>query len=812
MVRIVKKAKINSLAKKVSSVLGSVPKKASAMPATKVVQWLLFILLSLLTTAIISYRVGKMPTNIKVSQIAPYDIKADHDYEIVDEEATAKFKAEALQNVKMTYTFDSYLGNGISERVKAAFDEIHRLFKEYSVTATVKEGKDFTYKDLSAEQRSDLRKTWDGMVGVEIGDKDWKFLITNEFSDEILQKMSEAINSIMSNPIISDRETVLEEKEKGIAVRILHPAGSEEKSLEEDWDGVKIESTLNAEEMKKEVIGGKFLPENIRIDQYEDRVIVHMAASLLQSNMVFDAQETEVRRQNILHDIKNVVINIQAGESIIRGGSRYEPWHIKVLDGIRAEKLARSLPLEMVGSFFLIFTIYLVVYIFGRRYIRRFAPTKIDLVFMGALMLVMLLVLRIALFLTSAIYGISTTDIPSTALNYAIPMAAGAMLVRFIINSETAALFAIVLAAFAGIVVQGNVYFTAYILMGSLVAAVAISHADKRSAILQAGIVTGLINAVIVLSVHLINAASVVEPLSLNNILWYEASAFISGIGCSVFVLVMAPLSESLFGYTTDIKLLELANLNHPLLRELIIRAPGTYHHSHLVGILAETAAEAVGANPLLARVGAYYHDIGKIKKPQYFTENMPEELSIHDSLTPHMSSLIIGAHIKDGMELAKMYKLPEVITDMIPQHHGTKKISFFYQKAKDSIDPNLQKVEDKDFRYPGPKPRTREAAILMLADGSEAAVRSIKDKTPTRIQQVVEGIIDKSFTEGQLNECELTLKDLNEIAKSFTRILSSIYHQRVEYPKEALKRDESEISVFEEDEVDENSSDDEAS
>ena len=426
---------------------------------------------------------------------------------------------------------------------------------------------------------------------------------------------------------------------------------------------------------------------------------------------------------------------------------------------------------------------------------------------MGTLMLVMLLLLRISLFVSSGIYGIVATDLPKLALTYAIPMAAGAMLVRFIINSETAALFAIVLAAFCGIVVPGNIYYPAYVVLSSLVAAVAISHADKRSAIIQAGVITGLINAVIVLSVHLISAASVVEPLTLNSVMWYEITAFLIGIGCSVFVLVMAPLSESVFGYTTDIKLLELANLNHPLLRELIIRAPGTYHHSHLVGILAETAAEAVGANPLLARVGAYYHDIGKIKKPQYFTENMPEEVSSHETLTPHMSALIIGSHIKEGLELGKMYKLPQVILDMIPQHHGTKKIGFFYQKARDSIDPSLQKIEEKDFKYPGPKPQTREAAILMLADGAEAAVRSIKDKTPTRIQQVVESLIDKIFTEGQLNECELTLKDLNSIAKAFTRILSSIYHQRVEYPKETLERNDDEISVFEEDRGDENRS-----
>lgn len=790
--------KIKGLKDSISSWLGRMPEKAQTIPGTKAVQWLLFILLALLTTMLVSYRAGKIPSVIVAGQIAPYDIKADRDYKIIDEEATAKFKTEALQNAKSVYTFDPYLGHGVAERVKNTFKELRRLVKSYSVQFP-KRRRASIASQLSEEQMKNLKDTWSSMIGVVLPDKTWEYLVDIEFGESLQFKVTEAVIEIMTHPIIADHAALKADEEKGITVRVLPAAGETGDAEEEDWDAEKIAKSLTVDEMKKEVIKGKYISPDLSIDRYDDRIAIHIASELIQPNMVFDAQETEVRLGNIMKDIKKVVISVQAGESIIRGGSRYEPWHIKVLYGIRTEKEERSLPLEMVGSFLLIFTIYLVVYLFGRRYVRRFAPARIDMVFLGSLMLVMLLLLRVSMFIASGIYGVTMADIPRMALTYAIPMAAGAMMVRFIINSETAALFAVVLAAFSGIVMGGNVYFTAFTLMSSFVAAVAISHSDKRAAIFQAGIITGLINAVLVLSIHLINAASVIEPLTFNSIIWYALSAFVNGIGCSIFVLVMAPVSESVFGYTTDIKLLELANLNHPLLRELIIRAPGTYHHSHLVGILAETAAEAVGANPLLARVGAYYHDIGKIKKPQYFTENMHEGVSIHDSLSPHMSALIVGSHIKDGIELARMNKLPEVITGMIPQHHGTKKISFFYQKAKDATDPLLQKIEEKDFQYPGPKPQSREAAILMLADGAEAAVRSIKDKSPTKIQQIVENLVDKSFTEGQLSECELTLKDLNEIAKAFTRILSSIYHQRIEYPKETLEREKDEISVFEE-------------
>ena len=257
-----------------------------------------------------------------------------------------------------------------------------------------------------------------------------------------------------------------------------------------------------------------------------------------------------------------------------------------------------------------------------------------------------------------------------------------------------------------------------------------------------------------------------------------------------MLVFVFMPLVEWAFKYTSDIKLLELANLNHPLLKELIIRAPGTYHHSHIIGILGEAAAEAIGANALLVRVGAYYHDIGKIKKPSYYIENLQEGISPHEGLTPQMSALVVQAHVKEGISLAREYGLPQSIIDMIPQHHGTKKISFFYEKAKELEDPEVETVNEEAFRYPGPKPQSREAGILMLADSTEATVRSLQEKSAARIQQTVATVINRSFAEAQLDECDLTLRDLNEIGKAFVRILLGLYHQRIEYPQVESKEE----------------------
>jgi putative nucleotidyltransferase with HDIG domain len=264
--------------------------------------------------------------------------------------------------------------------------------------------------------------------------------------------------------------------------------------------------------------------------------------------------------------------------------------------------------------------------------------------------------------------------------------------------------------------------------------------------------------------------------------------ALVGGIISAGFVSGFIPVIETLFHYTTDIKLLELANLNSPLLRDLMIKAPGTYHHSVVVGNLVEAAAESINANPLLARVSAYYHDIGKASKPLYFIENQGGEENRHDKLTPSMSALILISHIKEGSELAREKHLGQPIIDIIRQHHGTGLIKFFYERAKAQAESSGVTVEEKDFRYPGPKPQTREAGIVMLADCVEAASRTLVNPTPDRIQGMVQNIINRIFTDGQLDECELTLKNLHEIARSFNRILNGIFHHRIDYPEPVHK------------------------
>ncbi len=231
--------------------------------------------------------------------------------------------------------------------------------------------------------------------------------------------------------------------------------------------------------------------------------------------------------------------------------------------------------------------------------------------------------------------------------------------------------------------------------------------------------------------------------------------------------------------------------MNNPLLRELMVQAPGTYHHSVIVGNLAEAAAEAIHANPLIARVGAYYHDIGKIRKPLYFIENAGCQENRHDKLSPSMSALILVAHVKDGVEMARAARLGEPIEEIIRQHHGTSLIKFFFEKAKKKEEEGEYQVDERDYRYPGPRPQSREAALIMLADAVEAASRTLVDPTPARIKGMVQKLISNIFIDGQLDNCELTLKDLHLIARSFNLILAGMFHQRIDYPEPVFKEKE---------------------
>jgi len=436
-------------------------------------------------------------------------------------------------------------------------------------------------------------------------------------------------------------------------------------------------------------------------------------------------------------------------------------------------------PSFFMGCLLIALTLYFIFFKDIRRYKPVFMNERKMVYLLGMLLVSTLLVGKSFDYLTSSLNrGFGFTD--SIASMFGTPIPVGAMLVALIFDFHTALIFALVISLLTGISFH-DPYLAVYVYIGSLTAAFSVMRCKKRSALIKGGLHVSLVSIVV---------AGMVLLLTSNLFTAAAPAAFLfaamSGFFVIAIVSISLPVIEYIFGISTDISLLELLDLDQPLMRNMMISAPGTYHHSFIVGNLAEAAAEGVGANPLLARVSSYFHDIGKMRMPEYFIENQQSGDSKHERLAPHMSSIILISHVKEGVELARQYKLPQVVIDIIQQHHGTRMMAYFYQKARDQA--GRAPVNDEDYRYPGPKPRTRVAALVMMADAIEASARALTDPTPARISALVEKIINEIFIDGQIAECELTLKDISEIKRRFTHVLISIFHRRIEYPDPEIR------------------------
>jgi putative nucleotidyltransferase with HDIG domain len=442
---------------------------------------------------------------------------------------------------------------------------------------------------------------------------------------------------------------------------------------------------------------------------------------------------------------------------------------------ISALSIQEKLDIEqLLGGFLIASVLLFILY----KDIMRYKPAYIKNYNMLLLLCLMIVfTLSVGRFFNYLLYSFSkgTGFIPIEGAIFGMPLPVGAMLVTLLFDFHTAITFSFTVSILTGLWLHDASYVI-YAFVGSLTAAFSVIRCKKRSALLWGGFSVALVNAFTVIILFLFDG-----ELFTAKTLSSMGFAVLAGISVSAIASLLLPLLEYTFNVTTDISLLELLDLNQPVIRNLMITSPGTYHHSVIVGNLVESAAEAVGVNPLLARVSSYYHDIGKVKMPDYFIENQTGPVSKHNGLTPHMSSMIIINHVKEGVEIAKQHKLPQPIIDIIQQHHGTCLITYFYQKAKEQEAGALPSEED--YRYPGPKPQTRVAALIMMADAVEAASRVLTDPTPSRIASLVDRIINHIFLDGQLNECELTLRDIQEIKKCFTFILTGIFHKRIEYP-----------------------------
>jgi putative nucleotidyltransferase with HDIG domain len=390
--------------------------------------------------------------------------------------------------------------------------------------------------------------------------------------------------------------------------------------------------------------------------------------------------------------------------------------------------------------------------------------------------------LLIALLVVAVAIALKVTG-DRSVLPYVVPTAAAGLLLAVLLDAGAALMVTAMLALMAGAIV-GSVEFAAYVLLGGAAGIIVVRRGERLSHFAQAAA------AIVAVDVAVIGIFTLLGDRDITGLLELTGASLASGAGSALAAVGSFLLVGNLFGITTSFQLLELANPSQPLLRRLLLEAPGTYHHSLMVGNLAERAAEAIGADPLVARVAAYYHDIGKLANPLAYIENQTGE-NVHDELTPEQSVALLKAHVANGIDLAYQYKLPKPIIAFIPQHHGTALMSYFYHRAKEQAGSG-GKVDEARFRHSGPKPQSREAAILMLADSVEASVRSLSAHDEPAIRAMVARIIRERLEDGQFDECDLTLRDLEHIREAFVAQLLGMYHRRIAYPQNKIVEIES--------------------
>jgi len=508
------------------------------------------------------------------------------------------------------------------------------------------------------------------------------------------------------------------------------------------------------------------LPSRFSPDLSPEQVQVAAAivGDLIKPNEIYNPTETAKQRKEAQDKIEPVREVVEKGEIVVREGNVVTALDLEKLEALGLQQAHSDWP-DIISAVLLV----LVLVVIFDRYLRYFHPA-----ILAGDHRALLLALGILILVLAARLAGSERAVEGVSWIYVVPFAVLPILVGMLIDQRLAIVVAVFLGILAGYTGGRALDVAVMVILGGAAGALRTRHIERLSAFLWLGALVALVNLVVVLIFFL--------PSPDRDTTAYVAAsvmALASGaLAAALTAILFAPLG-SLLGATTVLHLLELAHPSQPLFRRLLLEAPGTYHHSVIISTLAEGAAEAIGANSLLLRVGAYYHDIGKVVHPYFFIENQVNGANIHDTMDPLTSAKAVMAHVPDGLDLARKHRLPKPIQDMIPQHHGTKLTGYFYAQAQARGLP----ISEADFRYPGPKPQTKEAGILLLADGVEAAVRASHDHSPEAIERIVREMVAAQVADGQLDECDLTLKDLEKIRQAFATVLLGVYHPRIEYP-----------------------------
>ena len=493
----------------------------------------------------------------------------------------------------------------------------------------------------------------------------------------------------------------------------------------------------------------------------------------LQANSVYDARGTQTAIARVTNEVSNVQVTVRSGEKLISRGESITAEQVEALQALGLQTSYSGFA-PYAGMILLVLFCYFIYFSFFRVFNKYLSHGRYSVLLPGSIIIVVLFISKVL-----SLFTISTNTEIAAQIGYLLPTACASMLVAMLMNWEVALLTTLLLSVFSGIICDGEMAYMLASLCGGSMGALVASRLDQRSQFINASLYVAATNVVAAGAWGLLFNQS--YKAIVVGMLFGVANGFLS----AMLAMGMLPFLESAFAITTNVRLLELTNTNHPLLKKLMLEAPGTYNHSLLVASLAEAAADAIGADALLVRAAAYFHDMGKLKRPYFFIENQSSGDNPHDKLQPAISTTIITSHPKDSAAMLREYDFPQEIIDIVEQHHGNSVMSYFYNKA-------LQQAEDpadvdvEDFRYKCAKPQSKEAGLLMLADSVQAAVHSIRTaSTPDAIEAKVRAVIRAKQDEGQLAECPLTFRDLDTITQAFMMVLAGMNHNRIAYPSQ---------------------------
>jgi cyclic-di-AMP phosphodiesterase PgpH len=720
--------------------------------------------------------------DVSVGQIASRDYLAPRDLLVPDEITTEDKRARAREAVLPVYDFDE-------ARALQVHEQVTRLFARGRELREPRDQPPRPVADAAAGDASaDPALTELQAIGLRLRPEHSELFEQRSFSPELEDRVKTLLRSVLRVGVVGNKDLLLENRMRGVALRNLQ-SGAESVQLDlYNYRGYP-------EEVREffEVEIGSWSGWAQRDRQRLVEFLVDNATPNISNNL----SETRARQIEAAEAIEPVYNQIRAGQVIARKGDALSELSVALISEMHGGPTTRSQLLPLVGNLLLL---ALVVLGLTQGLRRTRLAANVDARTLGGLLLLTglgLLVVRFGLFLAGALSQALDSAPLSSERSYqlAVPYAALALVASLIYGRGAALLVAVGFSVLVGRMVDADELGTViYVLSGSLAAIYTLDRLKARSALTRAGVVVGLTGMAAALMLATFDGQALPSATQVGFDL---VCALIGGLLVAAATSFVVPILEWMLSATTDIKLLELSDTNLPLLRRIAFEAPGTFQHSLMVANLAKAGCEAIGANAVLAYTGGLYHDIGKVFRPLYFVENQRDGENPHDTLAPSMSRLIVVNHVKEGAQLAREYHLPQPVIDAIEQHHGTRLLSYFLNRAQERRAPGEEVDEDK-YRYPGPKPQNKVMGVLMYADAVEAASRTLRDPSPVALRSLLSRLLDDCMKDGQLDECDLTLADLRMVSDAFYRVLQNIHHRRIDYPGYDFNEPQRQLRVVE--------------